>query len=112
MECWTSPKTVSVAIFLRNIVLVELMLVGNLFTGLIPPKLSMLMNLSSLDLSSNQFNGEHSSRARRCAPIARIDLAFNKLSGPDSSRAMQSCELGEDDFDCAVKGSDNYHKEL
>lgn len=55
------------------VVLVELMLAGNLFTGLIPPELSMLMNLSSLDLSSSQFNGEHSSRARRCASIARIE---------------------------------------
>jgi Leucine-rich repeat (LRR) protein len=63
------------------IVLVELILSGNHFTGPLPTELAKLTNLTSLDVSCNQLNGSIPAQLGESRKLQGLNLAYNDFSG-------------------------------
>ena len=87
----TIPSTIG-----ECVVLVELRLSENELTGVIPPGLSNLTNLTTLDFASNQLHGEIPATLGALQKLQGMNLAFNELTGaipPELGQIVSLVEL-------------------
>ena len=71
---------------------------SNHLSGTIPPELSNLINLSSLDLSNNQLSGTIPPELGSLIQLQRLNLGNNQLSGPIPTELGNLTQLEELDL--------------